>query len=41
MKIWEIIFWNGQSQIVVNYKNRQAIRKDFIGIREINAIIIH
>ena len=40
MKIFEIIFWNNQSQIVFA-KNRQEIRKKFIGIKEINRVEIH
>ncbi len=40
MKIWEIVFMTGQTQIVFA-KNRQEIRKKFIAIREINAIIVH
>lgn len=40
MKIFEIVFWNGESQIVFA-KTRLEIRKKFIGIREINRVEIH
>jgi len=39
MKIFEIVFFNGQSQIVFA-ENRREIRKKFIGIREINRVEI-
>lgn len=40
MKIFEIVFWNGESQIVFA-ETRREIRKKFIGIREINRVEIH
>lgn len=40
MKIFEIVFWNNTSQIVFA-KNRQAVRKKYIGIKELNHIEIH
>ena len=40
MKIFEIVFWNKQTQIVFA-KNRQEIRKKYIGILEINRVEIH
>ena len=40
MKIFEVIFWNGEIQIVFA-KNRQEIRKRFIGVTEINRVEIH
>ena len=40
MRMWEIVFMTGATQIVFA-KNRQEIRKKFIAIRRINAIIIH
>lgn len=40
MKIFEVVFWNKMSQIVFA-KNRQEIRRKFIGIFEINRIEIH
>jgi hypothetical protein len=39
-RIWEITFWNKQTQIVFA-KNRQEIRKQYIGILEINEVIIY
>ena len=39
MRIFEIVFWNDTTQIVFA-KNRQEIRKKFIGIKQINMVCI-
>ena len=39
-RIYEIVFWNDETQIVFA-KTRLEIRKRFIGIKEINRIVIH
>ena len=39
MKMFEIVFWNHTTQIVFA-KNRREIRKKYIGILQINLIII-
>lgn len=39
MRIFEIVFWNGETKIVFS-KTRREIRKKYIGIREINLVCI-
>lgn len=40
MKIFEIVFKDGQTQIVFA-ENRQAIWRKYVNIREINRVEIH
>jgi hypothetical protein len=40
MKIFEVVFWNRQTEIVFA-QSRREIRKKYIGIREINLVEIH
>lgn len=39
MKIFEIVFWNGETRIQFA-QTRRELRKKFVGIREINLVEI-
>jgi hypothetical protein len=39
MRLFEIVFWNGETKIVFS-NTRLDIRKKYIGIREINLVCI-